>query len=190
MLRKLSILSFLIAYLLLLSYTLISKSSYIQIGIQSKASAYSSLKLYLLSLQYRPLSINIRSIILLEVPYCHIITPKGVANLRPQVSIALSRHSAYYLVVIQIPPYRGQQRFISPNRIDSIPLVSSKLIYKRLLALCRDIRSPLGRLQESVNATLYINCRLILLADHCSHFSYLLPYYVLLPLPFSCIYTT
>ena len=82
-LRKLSILSFLIAYLLLLSYTLISKSSYIQIGIQSKASAYFSLGLYLLSLQYRPSSINIRLIILLEVPYYYIVAPRGVANLRP-----------------------------------------------------------------------------------------------------------
>src|SRR6202035_5761737 len=38
------------------------------------------------------------------------------------------------------------------------------------------------------NATLYINCRSILLADHCSHFSYLLPHYVLLPPPSLCIY--
>ena len=65
---------------------------------------------------------------LLAVPCCHVITPRGVASLRPQISIALSKHSAYYLAVIQIPPYHRQQRFISPNRIDSIPLVSSKLI--------------------------------------------------------------
>src|ERR1700730_14023376 len=50
------------------------------------------------------------------------------------------------------------------------------------------MRSPRGRLQDSVNATLYIDCRSILLADHCSHFSYLLPHYVLLPPPSSCIY--
>ena len=82
-LRKLSILSFLITYLLLFSYALISRSSYIQIGIQSKASTYSSLEVYLLSLQYRPSSINIRLIILLAVPYCYIIAPRGVASLRP-----------------------------------------------------------------------------------------------------------
>ena len=136
-LRKLSVLSFLIIYLLLLSYALISKSSYIQIGIQSKVSAYSSLGLYLLSLQYRPLFINIRSIILLEVPYYHIVTSRGVANLRPQVSIALSRHSTYYLAAIWIPPYRGQQRFISPSRIDSIPLVFSKLITNIIFSIYR-----------------------------------------------------
>src|ERR1700730_8411011 len=50
------------------------------------------------------------------------------------------------------------------------------------------MRSPRGRLQDSVNATLYIDCRSILLADYCSHFSCLLPHYVLLPLPSSCIY--
>jgi hypothetical protein len=32
---------------------------------------------------------------LLEVPYYHIVAPRGVANLRPQKSIALSRHSTY-----------------------------------------------------------------------------------------------
>ena len=63
----------------------------IQIGIQSKASAYSSLGLHLLSLQYRPLSINIRLIILLVLPYCYIIAPRGVASLRPQMFIAFSR---------------------------------------------------------------------------------------------------
>ena len=135
MLRKLSILSFLITYLLLFNYALMSRSSYIQIGIQSKASAYSSLGLYLLSLQYRPSPINIRLIILLAVPYCYIITPRGVASLRPQVSIAFSRHSAYCLAVIQIPPYCGWWRFISPNRIDSIPLVSSKLITNIMFAI-------------------------------------------------------
>ena len=133
----LSILSFLIIYLLLFSYALISRSSYIQIGIQSKVSAYSSLGVYLLSLQYRFLSINIRLIILLAVPYCHIITPRGVASLRPPLSIALSRHSTYRLAVIQIPPYYGQWRFISPNRIDSIPLVSSKLITNIIFSIYR-----------------------------------------------------
>ena len=128
MLRKLSILSFLITYLLLFSCALIFRSSYIQIGIQSKVSAHSSLGLHLLSLWYRPSSINIRLIVLLAVPYCHIITPKRVASLRPQVFIALSTHSTYYLAVIQIPPYRKQQRFMSPNRIDSVPSVPSKLI--------------------------------------------------------------
>ena len=128
MLRKLSILSFFIVYLLLFSCALIFRSSYVQIGIQSKVSAHSSLGLHLLSLQYRPSSINIRLIILLVVPYCHIIASRGVASLRPQVSIALSRHSTYYLAVIQIPPYCGQQRFISPNRIDFVLLVSNKLI--------------------------------------------------------------
>ena len=97
-------------------------------GIQSKVSAYFSLGIHLLSLQYRPLSINIRLIVLLVVPCCHIIAPRGVASLRPQVSIALSRHSTCYLVVIWIPPYYRQQRFMSPSRIDSMPLVSSKLI--------------------------------------------------------------
>ena len=97
-------------------------------GIQSKVSAYSFLGMHLLSLWYRPLSINIRLIVLLAVPYCHIISPGGVASLRPQMFIALSRHSAYCLVATQIPPYCGQQRVISPNRINSIPLVSSKLI--------------------------------------------------------------
>ena len=135
MLRKLSILSFLIIYLLLFNYTLISRSSYIQIGIQSKASAYSSLGLHLLSLQYKPSSINIRSIILLAVPCCHIIAPREVASLRPQVSIAFSRHSTYRLAAIQIPPYRGWQRFISPSRIDSMPSVSSKLIADIIFAI-------------------------------------------------------
>src|SRR5260221_11749682 len=62
------------------------------------------------------------------------------------------------------------------------------LTCKRLPALCRDTRSPLGRLQDSVNATQYIDCRSILLADHCSHFSYLLPHYILSSPPSSCIY--
>ena len=74
---------------------------------------------------------------LLVVPYCYIIALGRVASLRPQVSIALSRHSIYYLVVIQIPPYRGQQRFISPNRIDSMPLVSSKLITNIIFSIYR-----------------------------------------------------
>ena len=124
-------------YLLLFSYALISKSSYIQIGIQSKVSAYSSLGLYLLSLQYRPSSINIRLIILLVDPYCYIIALGGIASLRPQVSIAFSRHSTYYLAAIWIPPHRGQQRFISPNRIDSIPLVLSKLITNIIFSIYR-----------------------------------------------------
>ena len=58
----------------------------------------------------------------------------------------------------------------------------------RLPTLCRDTRSSLGRLQDGVNATLYIDRRSILLADHCSHFSYLLPHYTLLPPHSSCIY--
>jgi len=37
---------------------------------------------------------------LLAVPYCYVIAPRGVASLRPPVSIALSRHSAYRLAVI------------------------------------------------------------------------------------------
>ena len=136
-LRKLSALSILIAYLLLFSCALISKSSYIQIGIQSKVSAYSSLGLYLSSLQYRPLSINIRLIVLLVGPRCYIIALGGVASLRPQVSIAFSRHSTCRLAATQIPPYRGQQRFISPNRIDSIPLDSSKLITNIIFSVYR-----------------------------------------------------
>ena len=47
----------------------------------------------------------------------------------------------------------------------------------RLPTLYRDTRSSPGRLQDGVNATLYIDRRSILLADHCSYFSYLLPYY-------------
>jgi len=74
-------------------------------GIWSKVSTYSSLGMHLLSLWYRPLSINIRLIILLTVPYYHIITPGGVASLRPQISIALNRHSTYYLAATWIPPY-------------------------------------------------------------------------------------
>ena len=127
-LRKLSALSILITYLLLFSCALISKSSYIQMGIQSKVSAHSSLGLHLSSLQYRPSSINVRLIILLADPYCHIIAPGGVASLRPQVSIAFSKHSTCYLAATWIPPHYRQQRFISPNRIDSVPSVLSKLI--------------------------------------------------------------
>ena len=97
-------------------------------GIQSKINTHSFLGLYFLSLQYRPLSINIRLIILLVVLYYYIINSKGVASLRPQVSIAFSRHSIYYSIAIQVLLYYRQQRFISPNRIDSIPLVSSRLI--------------------------------------------------------------
>ena len=69
-------------------------------GIWSKVSAYSSLGLHLLSLWYRPSSINIRLIVLLVVPYCYIIAPRGVASLRPQMSIALNRHFAYYSAAI------------------------------------------------------------------------------------------
>ena len=58
----------------------------------------------------------------------------------------------------------------------------------RLPTLCQDTRSSPGRLQDGANATLYIDRRLILLADHCSYFSYLLPHYILLPPPSSCIY--
>ena len=66
--------------------------------------------------------------------------------------------------------------------------VKSRGVCNRLPTLYRDIGSSPGRLQDGVNATLYIDRRSILLADHCSHFSYLLPYYTLLPPPSSCIY--
>ena len=135
-LRKLSILSFLITYLLLFSYTLISRSSYIRIGIQSKESAYSSLGVHLLSLQYRFLSINIRSIILLAVPCYYIIAPRGVASLRPLLSIAFSRHSACQLAAIQMPLYYRQQRFISPRRIDLVFSAFSKLIVDIIFSDC------------------------------------------------------
>ena len=65
---------------------------------------------------------------LLAVPRCYIITPRGVASLRPLLSIALSRHSAQGSAYIQMPPYRRWQRFISPRRIDLAFSVSSKLI--------------------------------------------------------------
>jgi len=129
-------LSFLIAYLLLFGCALISRSSYIRMGIWSKASAYSSLGVHLLSLWYRPLSINVRSIVLLAVPYCHIIAPRGVASLRPLLSIALSRHSTYCLAAIWIPPYHRWWRFISPRRIDSVFLVFSKLITNIIFSVC------------------------------------------------------
>ena len=106
-------------------------------GIQSKVSAYSSLGMYLLSLWYRPLSINIRLIILLAVPYCYVIAPRKVASLRPQMFIALNRYSTYCLVVTQIPSHYRQQRFISFNRIDSMPLVSSKLITNIIFSIYR-----------------------------------------------------
>ncbi len=137
MFRKLSTLSFLITYLLLFSYALISRSSYIQIRIQSKVSAHSFLEENLLSLQYRFLSINIRLIILLAVPRCHIIAPRGVASLRPLLSIALSRYSTYRSAVIQIPPYRRWQRFISPSRIDLAYSVSSRLIIDIIFSIYR-----------------------------------------------------
>jgi len=88
-------LSFLIAYLLPFSCALMSRSSCIWIGIWFKVSAHSSLGEHLLSLWYRFLSIIIRLIVLLAVPYCHIIALRGVASLRPPLSIALSRHSTY-----------------------------------------------------------------------------------------------
>src|SRR3984957_14433373 len=48
---------------------------------------------------------------------------------------------------------------------------------------CVDTRSSPERLQDSVNATLYIDRRSILLADHCSHFSYHFMYiYHLIPI--------
>jgi len=74
------------------------------------------------------LSINIRLIVLLAVPYCHIVAPRGVASLRPQMFIALNKHSTYYLAATWIPPYYRSWRFISFNKINSMPLVSSKLI--------------------------------------------------------------
>ena len=113
-----------------------SRSSCIQMGIWSKVSAYSSLRLHLLSLWYRPSSINIRLIVLLVVPYCHIVAPRGVASLRPQMSIALSKHFACYLAVIQIPPYYRWWRFISLSRINFMPLVSSKLITNIIFSVC------------------------------------------------------
>jgi len=106
-------------------------------GIWSKASAYFSLGLHLLSLWYRPLSINIRLIILLVVPRCYVIAPRGVASLKPQMSIALSRHFAYYLAAIWIPPYYGWWRFMSPNKIDSVPLASSRLITNIIFSIYR-----------------------------------------------------
>jgi len=106
-------------------------------GIWFKVSAYSSSGLHLSSFWYRPSSINVRSIVLLAVPRCHVIAPRGVASLRPQVSIAFSRHSACRLVVIWIPPYRGWWRFMSPNRIDSVSLVSSKLIADIMFSVYR-----------------------------------------------------
>ena len=42
---------------------------------------------------------------------------------------------------------------------------------------CRGSRSSPERLQDGVNATLYIDRRSILLADYRSHFSYLLPHH-------------
>ena len=121
-------LSFLIIYLLLYGYALISRSSYINIGIQSKESTHSSLGVYLLSLWYRLLSINIRLIILLVVPHCYIIMPRVVASIRLLLFITFSRYSAWRLAAIQMPPYYKQQIFISPKRIDLIFLVLNKLI--------------------------------------------------------------
>ena len=122
-------LSFLITYLLLYGYALISRSSYIRMGIQSKESAYSSLGVHLLiSLQYRLLTINVRSIILLAVPCCHIIAPGGMASIRLPLSTALSRYSAWRLAVTQMPPHYRWQIFMSPRRIDLAFLVLSKLI--------------------------------------------------------------
>src|SRR6266702_1683274 len=94
-LQKLSTLSFLIAYLLLFGCALISRSSCIRIGRWSKDSAHSSLGVHLSSLWYRFSSMNVRSIVLLAVPRCHVIAPGGVASLRPPLSIAFSRHSAW-----------------------------------------------------------------------------------------------
>ena len=136
MLKKLFILSFFIIYFLLFSCALIFRFSCIQMGIQSKTNTYFSLELYLLSLQYRPLFINIKLIVFLAVPHCYIIASGGVASLKPQVFIAFSRYFTYYLVAIQIPPYCGQQRFISFNKIDFIPLVSSKLIINIIFFVC------------------------------------------------------
>jgi len=87
-------LSFLIVYLLPFGCALMSRSSYIWIGIWSEVNAHSSLGEHLLSLWYRFSSIIVRLIVLLAVPCCHIIAPRGVASLRPLLSIALSRHSA------------------------------------------------------------------------------------------------
>ena len=78
-------LSFLIAYLLLFSYALMSRSSCIWIGIWSKVNAYSSLGEHLSSLQYRFLSIIVRLIILLAVPCYHIIVPGGGSQLKAPI---------------------------------------------------------------------------------------------------------
>jgi len=53
------------------------------------------------------------------------------------MSIALSKHSAYYLAVMWIPPHHKWWRFISPSRIDSVPLVSSKLITNIMFSVYR-----------------------------------------------------
>ena len=74
---------------------------------------------------------------LLAVPYYHIIAPRGVASLKPQVSIALNRHFTYYLVAIQIPPYRKWWRFMSPNKMDSVPLISNRLITNIIFSIYR-----------------------------------------------------
>jgi len=59
-----------------------------------------------------------------------------VASLRPQVSIAFSRHSACRSAATWMPPYRGWWRFMSPNRIDSVPSVLSKLITNIMFSVC------------------------------------------------------
>ena len=53
------------------------------------------------------------------------------------MSIAFSRHSACRSAAIWIPPHRGWWRFMSPNRIDSVPSVSSKLITDIMFAIYR-----------------------------------------------------
>ena len=73
---------------------------------------------------------------LLVVPCCHIIAPGGVASLRLLLSTAFSRHSAWHLVAIWVPPYYGWWRFISPKRIDSAFLVLSRLITDIIFSVC------------------------------------------------------
>jgi len=98
-------LSFLIAYFLLIGCTLISRSNYIRIEIWFKENAHSSLKVYFLNFWYRLLSINVKLIVLLAVPYCHIIALGGMASLRLPLFTTFNRHSAWHLVATWVPLY-------------------------------------------------------------------------------------
>ena len=92
--------------------------------------------MYLLSLWYRLLSINIRLIVLLAVPYCHIIAFGGIASLKFLLFTTFSRHSAWHLVATWVPPYYKWWRFMSPKRIDSVSSVSSRLIADIIFFVC------------------------------------------------------